>query len=470
MSFGACILLKRNYFNLVSHELVGVVMGALTIVAKYLIVANVEVQGTVEKYDIIGALFSQTEGLLGNELDLRELQMSGRIGRIEVEAEYKGDKTVGKVYIPSNLDRYETALVAAMIETVDKVGPYNAKIQVTEIKDLREEKRKKVFDRARELLKFVEHETLPDTKELITKFMESIRETEVVEYGPEKLPAGPEVDTADTIIIVEGRADVLNLVKHGFRNVIGLGGSSGGIPKTVIELSKKKTTIAFVDGDRGGEMLLRELLKYADIDYIARAPPGKEVEQLTAKEITKALRNKVPAEEYLASLEKRERKLIEEARQAQEVPQAQAVEVPVQEQQPQTPQPIQVTPQPAQPVQVQTTQVTTQPQQPSIELPQLPQNVIEEMKKLSGTLEAVIYDDHWNEIKRIPVRDLVDTLQQLPNAYAVIFDGVCTQRLVDVASNKGVKLLLMSRVGNIAKVPTDMLILTIDEYLSKASK
>ncbi|MGC8607350.1 MAG: DNA primase DnaG [Vulcanisaeta sp.] len=451
-------------------------MGALTIVAKYLIVANVEVQGTVEKYDIIGALFSQTEGLLGNELDLRELQMNGRIGRIEVETEYKGDKTVGKVYIPSNLDRYETALVAAMIETVDKVGPYNAKVQVVEIKDLREEKRKRIFDRARELLKLVEHEALPDTKELITKFMENIRETEVIEYGPEKLPAGSEVDKADTVIIVEGRADVLNLVKHGFKNVIGLGGSSGGVPKTVIELSKKKTTIAFVDGDRGGEMLLKELLKYADIDYIAKAPPGKEVEQLTAKEITKALRNKVPAEEYLASLEKKERKMIEEARQAQtqqEIPQAQAIEVPIQEQ-PQQTEKVQITPQPQQaqavtPVQATTPQPAPQPQQASLELPQLPQNIIDEMKKLSGTLEAIIYDDHWTEVKRIPVRDLVDTLQQLPNAYAVVFDGVCTQRLVDVASSKGVKLLIMSRVGNITKVPTDMLILTIDEYLSKVN-
>ncbi len=272
-----------------------------------------------------------------------------------------------------------------MIETVDKVGPpYNAKVQVVEIKDLREEKRKKIFDRARELLKLVEHEALPDTKELITKFMENIRETEVIEYGPEKLPAGgPEVDTADTIIIVEGRADVLNLVKHGFKNVIGLGGSSGGVPKTVIELSKKKTTIAFVDGgDRGGgEMLLKELLKYADIDYIARAPPGKEVEQLTAKEITKALRNKVPAEEYLASLEKRERKMIEEARQQaqQEIPQAQAIEVPIQEQ-PQQAEKVQVLPQP-QPIQptpsaVQaqvTPQQTTQPQQPSQPSPEIPQ-------------------------------------------------------------------------------------------------
>ncbi len=453
-------------------------MGALTIVAKYLIIANVEVQGTVEKYDIIGALFSQTEGLLGNELDLRELQMNGRIGRIEVEAEYKGDRTIGKVYIPSNLDRYETALVAAMIETVDKVGPYNAKVQVVEVRDLREEKRKRVFERARELLKLVEHEALPDTKELITKFMESIRETEVVEYGPEKLPAGPEVDKADTIIIVEGRADVLNLVKHGFKNVIGLGGSSGGVPKTVVELSRKKTTVAFVDGDRGGEMLLKELLKYADIDYIARAPLGKEVEQLTAKEITKALRNKIPTEEYLASLEKRERKLIEEARQSQqEVPQPQTMEVPVQEQtQPQPAEKIQVIPQPVQQPQqpqvvAQSQPSSSQPSQPpqmSLELPQLPQNIVDEMKKLSGTLEAIIYDDHWTELKRIPVRDLVDTLQQLSNAYAVVFDGVCTQRLVDVASSKGVKLLLMSRVGNITKVPTDMLILTIDEYLSKA--
>lgn len=200
---------------------------------------------------------------------------------------------------------------------------------------------------------------------------------------------------------------------------------------------------------------------------------------MTAKEITKALRNKIPTEEYLASLEKRERKLIEEARQSQqEVPQPQAIEVSIQEQtQPQPAEKVQVIQQPVQqPQQPPQIVATSQPPNPqpsqspqvSLELPQLPQNVVDEMKKLSGTLEAIIYDDHWTEIKRIPVRDLVDTLQQLTNAYAVVFDGVCTQRLVDVASSKGVKLLLMSRVGNITKVPTDMLILTIDEYLSKA--
>ncbi len=170
--------------------------------------------------------------------------------------------------------------------------------------------------------------------------------------------------------------------------------------------------------------------------------------------------------------------MIEEARQAQaqqEIPQAQAIEVPIQEQ-PQQVEKVQVTPQPqpaqSTPLTAQsqaTPQQVPQPQQLSPEFPQLPPNVIDEMKKLGGTLEAIIYDDHWTEVKRIPVRDLVDTLQQLPNAYAVVFDGVCTQRLVDVASSKGVKLLIMSRVGNITKVPTDMLIMTIDEYLSKVS-
>jgi len=411
-------------------------VGALTIVAKYLITANLEVQGTVEKYDIVGALFSQTEGLLGHDLDLRDLQMSGRIGRIEVELEHKGDKTVGKLYIPSNLDRYETALIAAMIETVDKVGPYNARVQVVEIKDLREEKRRRIVERARELLSKIEQEVLPDTKELLSKFMESVREMEIVKYGPEGLPAGPEVDSSDTVIIVEGRADVVNLLRHGFKNVIAIEGASGGIPKSIVDLSKRKTAVAFVDGDRGGEMLLKELLKHADIDYVARAPQGKEVEQLTAKEIIKALRNKIPVEEYLNTLEKKERQLIEESRQTKEE-------------------------------KAETSQVQEiRPPQ----IPQLPQAVVEEMKKLSGTLEAVIYDSSWSEIKRVPVRDLVDTLQQLPSAYAVVFDGVCTQRLVDVAANKGVKVMVMSRVGNIAKVPADMAIITIEEYLKNTEQ
>ncbi|ABW01018.1 DNA primase DnaG [Caldivirga maquilingensis] len=452
-------------------------MGALTISAKYLIELGFEVQGTVDKPDIIGALFSQTEGLLGSDLDLRELQNTSRIGRIEVEVEHRGDKTVGKVYVPSNLDHYETALIAAMLETVDRVGPYNAKFQVNSIKDLRSEKRKLIIDRAKELIKLIERETIPDTKELMDKFLGEVKQGEVVSYGPEGLPAGPDVESSDTVIIVEGRADVVNLIKHGYRNVIAIEGASGGIPKTVIELSRRKTTIAFTDGDRGGEMILRELLKVADIDYIARAPPGKEVEQLTAKEIAKALRNKIPVEEYINQLSKKDRQIIEESKKQIEQAQVQPSAAPT------SPQPQPESTQPTQPIQqVQVTQQTqvievpaqtqgqvqvTTMQQSTQQTPQLPTSVVDEINKLSGTLEAIIYDKNWTVLKRVPVRDLLDTLQQVNDAYAIVFDGVGTQRLVDAAVGKGIKMLIMTRIGNIAKVPSDMVILTFNDIINK---
>ncbi len=455
-------------------------MGALTIAAKYLIIVSFEVQGSVDKPDIIGALFSQTEGLLGPDLDLRDLQMMGRVGRIEVEVERKGDKTVGKIYIPSNLNRYETALIAAAVETVDRVGPYAAKIKVVEIKDLREEKRKRILERAKELAMKIQHEVLPDSKELLNKLIEAVSEAELIRYGPEGLPAGPDVDRADTIIIVEGRADVLNLLRHGYRNVIAVEGASGGIPKTIIELSKKKTTIAFVDGDRGGEMLLRELIKVADIDYIARAPPGKEVEELTAKEIAKCLRNKIPVEEYLAQIreEVRPRPERAEARVERIQPVQVTVEQPVQ----QTAEvkvehkPVEVTisiekpaEKPTQPAAA--TKVEEAAPAPPEAKPQMsvPGHVVEEIKKLAGSLEAILYDSHWNEIRRVPVRDLIDALQQHDNVYAIVLDGVCTQRLVDTAASRGVKVIITSRIGGIAKMPENMTIMTIEDVLKEAA-
>ncbi len=450
-------------------------MGALTIAAKYLIIASFEVQGSVDKPDIIGALFSQTEGLLGPDLDLRDLQMMGRVGRIEVEVERKGDKTVGKIYIPSNLNRYETALIAAAVETVDRVGPYAAKIKVVEIKDLREEKRKRILERAKELAMKIQHEVLPDSKELINKLVEAVSEAELIRYGPEGLPAGPDVERADTIIIVEGRADVLNLLRHGYRNVIAVEGASGGIPKTIVELSKKKTTIAFVDGDRGGEMLLRELIKVADIDYIARAPPGKEVEELTAKEIAKCLRNKIPVEEYLAQIKEEIRPKVEKplvvSQPSTEVtvvqPQSPAVTEAKTEAKPVVEVSVEKPVAPSAQV-VKVEEAAPAPPETKAQ-PLVPPHVVEEIKKLAGSLEAILYDNQWNEIKRVPVRDLIDALQQLDNVYAIVLDGVCTQRLVDTASSRGVRIIITSRIGGIAKMPENMTIMTIEDVLKEAA-
>jgi DNA primase len=274
-------------------------MGGLPVNAKYVIHARIEVDGIVDKSDIIGALFGQTEGLLGAELDLRELQNNGRIGRIEVNVSKSDGKMKGVIKVPSNLGRVETALIAAALETVDRVGPYPAKIEVVRIEDVRAEKRKRIVERAKELLQRMEEE-VPETRELVDEIMEALKVAELVYYGPEKLPAGPEVEQADTIIIVEGRADVVNLLKHGYKNVIALEGAT--IPKSLVELASRKKTILFVDGDRGGELIARNVLNAMKIDYVARAPPGREVEELTGKEIAKALKNKVEAKEFLEQL------------------------------------------------------------------------------------------------------------------------------------------------------------------------
>ncbi len=271
-------------------------MGKLGLpVAKYVIRLEFKVNGVVDKSDVIGAIFGQTEGLLGSELELRDLQRSGRIGRIEVEVKNENGKSFGTITIPTSLDKVETAIIASALETVDKIGPSNAEIKVVNLEDVRLSKRLYIKERAKELLQDMINKVLPDSHELVKEIEEGLRILELREFGKEKLPAGPNLDEEE-IILVEGRADVINLLKAGIKNVIGINGTN--IPKSVIDLTKKKTTILFLDGDRGGDLILRALIeKGADIDYIVRAPVGKEVEELSKKEIYKALKNKIPLEQ-----------------------------------------------------------------------------------------------------------------------------------------------------------------------------
>lgn len=265
------------------------------VAAKYIIHSRINIEGVVDRPDVIGAIFGQTEGLLGNDLELRELQRSGRIGRIEVSMTTNLGKTQGDIVVPSSLDKTETAIVAAALEIIQRIGPCNAKIEVHRVEDVRTSKRQFVVDRAKELLKDLTEKTLPDSQELADEVAQSVRMMEVSDYGREKLAAGPGIDESEEIIIVEGRADVLNLLKHGFKNVIAMNGTS--IPETIRELTKKKTTTVFVDGDRGGDLIIRELLAVADIDFVCKAPDGKEVEEITKKEIHKSIRSRITAEQ-----------------------------------------------------------------------------------------------------------------------------------------------------------------------------
>jgi len=264
---------------------------------KYLIKAKLTADGIVEKPDVVGAIFGQTEGLLGDELDLRDLQKSGRIGRIEVEVQSKGGKSEGVVYISSSLDQVETAILASALETIDRVGPCRAGMRVLGIEDVRIAKREQVIERAKELLNELIKQSKGKSSDLTDTVRQSIQVEEITTYGKDHCPAGPNVKDSDSIIIVEGRSDVLNLLKAGIKNAIAVEGTN--IPETVQELSREKVATAFVDGDRGGELILRELFQVAEVDFVARAPRAHEVEELSAKQLTKCLRNKVPYDQYM---------------------------------------------------------------------------------------------------------------------------------------------------------------------------
>lgn len=370
--------------------------------AKYVIRAKFEVDGFVEKPDIIGAIFGQTEGIFGSMLDLRELQKAGRIGRIEIELRHDKNKTFGDIIIPSNLDRPSTALLAATIETVDKVGPYSTKVELEKIEDLRASKRKSIIKRAKELLREWSFESTTTAEEVLREISETLATAEITEYGPEKLPAGPEVASSNSIIIVEGRADVINLLKAGYRNVIALNGAR--VPETVIKLCAQKEVTVFLDGDRSGDMILKQLLEVADIDFIARAPKGKEVEELTPKEIMKALRERTPAEKIARKL-KQEEKILDQ--------------------------------------------------------------VVEALKEVDGTLEGIIFDKSYNRLAKIPVSELVNTLNSLEKAHAIVFDGVITQRLVDTASKKGVKLIVANRIADVKRPSGGIKLLLAEQVLKK---
>lgn len=410
---------------------------------KYNIVLKFEVEGIVDKPDVIGAVFGQTENLFGEDFDLRELQDKGRLGRISVEINTTKGKSEGTIIIPSNLDRIETALIAAMVENVDKVGPYNAKFQLVEIQDIREEKIKRIIDRAKEILSNWSKVRTLDIREVIYEISSAVKTGEIIEYGPEKLPAGPDVEKDPELIIVEGRADVINLLKYGYRNTIAIEGATGKIPQSVIDLAKqKKTVIAFLDGDHGGDLILKQLMmSNIKLDYVARAPAGKEVEELTGKEIAKALSNMMTVSQYLKKQQEAQQAIRDAI--APETKQVSVTNVSIKEEQ------IQKSGQ----------------QQITINIPP---NVVEEIKKLPGTLEGILYDENWNIIEKIQVRDIVQKLENTNDNRIkyIVFDGVITQRLVDLASSKNVSMLIGARIGGISKRPKNLELLSISDVIS----
>lgn len=431
---------------------------------KYIIHSKISADGIIERPDIVGAIFGQTEGLLGSDLDLRDLQKTGRIGRIEVLVSAKGGKSKGTILVPSSLDKVETSILAASLETIDRVGPCSAKIEITNIEDVRATKRKQIIERAKFILTGMFDTNVPESQEIADEVRQSVRVEEMQYFGKNKIPCGPAVFDSDAIVVVEGRADVLNLLRYGIKNTICVGGTN--VPPEVAELTKKKETVtAFTDGDRGGELIIKELLQVANIDYIARAPDGKSVEDLVQKEIVRALRQKIPVEQVMDKYSLKDSDSMK-APAVQRLPkqkERRTVEIP------RVAAPTKLKKRPIKQREFPQEAVAVKA------LPEEEQEVVEVVKlspaakkfkshadELMGTFGARFLDAGNNVIGETAVRDLVNNLKNYNgDIKSVIFDGVITQRILDIAENKGIENLVGAKVGSITKRPSSVKILTV---------
>ncbi len=416
--------------------------------AKYVIRARIDIDGVVDKPDVIGAIFGQTEGLLGEDLDLRELQRTGRIGRIQIAIRSEGGTSKGEIVIPVSLNKTATAILAAALETVDRVGPCTAKVTLEKVEDIRGAKRRRVVSRAISILKGWEEDVAPGTEEITGAVERASRKT-IVKFGPEKLPAGPDLESSDEIIIVEGRADVINLLKNGITNTVAVEGTH--IPKSIVELTKKKgkRVVAFLDGDRGGDLILRELMQVAKVDYIARAPEGKEVEELTKREISKALQTKIPADQALALVEERKApspRKRKTPKRSTTRPKREEIAAPP--------------PTPALEAPHTSRRIGRSVVRPPIELDE---EYIAKVDEIRESFRAVLFDAEKNIIAECGVAELTRHLEDVESVHTIVFDGVVTQRLVDLAAKKGATLIIGAAAADIENKPPGLRYITFED-------
>ena len=373
---------------------------------KYMIHANFLAEGALEKPDVIGAIFGQTEGLLGSDLEMRELQKEGKIGRIEVELKRENKRTTGEIKIPTALDRSETTLIAAAVETIERIGPCDSQIEVERIEDVRGSKRDYIIERAKKLMKNIEGST--DSREISNQIKSSARIADVQEYGEEKLPYGD--ISGKEVIVVEGRADVLNLMRNGVKNVISMNGTK--LPEAIRKLSEEKEITLFIDGDRGGKLIARNVIDNARVKYITSAPDGKEVEELTGKEILMNLRRKVPVNEFLRKqgyAEKREEKQIEPKK---------------------------------------------------VKLDKGNEEKLKEISdKNQGSGKAILLNESLEEIKKVSVRGLSSALRKIGKGlFAMIIDGTVTRSVISAAEDAGCNIIVAK---NFATTDTNIELLSL---------
>jgi len=394
-------------------------------VVKYNVKIRFDVDGIVEKADIIGALFGQTEGLLGPEMNLNELQRASKVGRIEVVLDVKSNKSGGEVIIPMSTDISTAALIAAAVETIDKVGPFNAKFVLSTIEDVRELKKRMIVDRAKRIVQEWATKSISESEYMLRDIYEAVKPAKLTTYGKEQLACGVGVYDSDWIILVEGRADVINLLRAGYDNAIAIEGAR--IPESVIKLSKEKSrVVAFLDGDRAADLILRELQNTIRVDRVFRAPQGREVEDLTPVEIQEILRD--VAEAKVREKEKESDTVERDRDRDRDVDYRQRL------------------------IREEKRDDEKRFKQKGIEF-SIDDNLLNRVKEVFGSineaLEAIALDSTMQERFKVPVSEVVHRLSTEKDVKYLMLDGIITQRLLDAAKDAGVECIVGHRVADI---------------------
>ena len=412
-------------------------------IVKYHVKLKFEVDGLVEKADIIGAIFGQTEGLLGPEMNLNELQKVSKVGRIEVNVETKGNMTKGDALIPMSTDISTAALIAAAIESIDKVGPFPAKFNLGGIDDIRAIKKKVIVDRARKIVQDWATRTITEGEEMLKDVYDASKPGKLTSFGKAQLACGTGVFDSDWIILVEGRADVVNLLRAGYDNAIAIEGAR--IDESVTKLTEGKRVVAFLDGDRAGDLILKELHGVVKIDKVLRAPPGKEVEECSPLEISEILKDvfspEIPAakqqvyQQQQQHYDRRHFRRERESREEYRAPHASQQE----------------------PVQ--------QPSSKEIlieDRPEILSAIRDVYPQINETLEAVVLDGSMNTLLKVPVSEVIKRLNSAEGGKLLVIDGIVTQRLVDAADRAGIEYIVGHRMTDLKK-PADIRIRTFGD-------
>ena len=359
-------------------------------IVKYHVKLSYQVDGLVERADIIGAIFGQTEGLLGPEMNLNELQRVSKVGRIEVNSTSNENSTKGDALLPMSTDIDTCALIAAAIESIDKVGPFDCSFHLDAIDDVRASKKEDIVKRAKEIKQKWSTNSVSEGDEMLKTVHEN-NSDKITTYGKSKLHCSTGVFDSPWIILVEGRADIINLLRAGYDNAIGIEGAR--IDESIKELCQEKETIvAFLDGDRAGGFILKELKSVVDIDYELRADEGIEVEELTPKRV----------DELLSPV-------VKEINEGSKPP--------------------------------------TLKNDSDGPLAEVCKKIFSE---LNESLEAIALNSKEEEVFRVAISELVGKISGQSEIEYLILDGIITQRLLDAAKKAGVRYIVGHRAAKLS--------------------